>query len=90
MKIVINYMSCFFRGKLKIVLKDVAKQSAQQKTKKSGKKKQQPGSKKQSSKNKCVTKYKKNRKNPKRRRGKVLILYQQVNSTMNQIHQLKK
>ena len=46
MKIVINYMSHFFRGKLKIVLKDVAKQSAQQKTKKSGKKKQQPGSKK--------------------------------------------
>ena len=39
MKIVINYMSCFFRVKLKIVLKDVAKQSAQQKTKKSGKKK---------------------------------------------------
>ena len=38
MKIVINYMSRFFRGKLKIVLKDVAKQSAQQKTKKSGKK----------------------------------------------------
>ena len=34
-----NYMSRFFRGKLKIVLKDVAKQSAQQKTKKSGKKK---------------------------------------------------
>ena len=53
MKIVINYMSCFFRGKLKIILKDVAKQSAQQKTKKSGKKKQQPGSKKQSPKNKC-------------------------------------
>ena len=42
MKIVINYMSHFFRGKLKIVLKDVTKQSAQQKTKKSGKKKQQP------------------------------------------------
>ena len=59
MKIVINYMSHFFRGKLKIVLKDVAKQSAQQKTKKSGKKKQQPGSKKQSPKNKCVMKYKK-------------------------------
>ena len=38
MKIVINYMSHFFRGKLKIVLKDVAKESAQQKTKKSGKK----------------------------------------------------
>ena len=59
MKIVINYMSHFFRGKLKIVLKDVAKQSSQQKTKKSGKIKQQPGSKKQSPKNKCVTKYKK-------------------------------
>ena len=44
MKIVIKYMSHFFRGKLKIMLKDVAKQSAQQKTKKSGKKKQQPGS----------------------------------------------
>ena len=29
MKIVINYMSRFFRGKLKVVLKDVAKQSAQ-------------------------------------------------------------
>ena len=40
MKIVINCMSRFFRGKLKIVLKDVAKQSAQQKTKNSGKKKQ--------------------------------------------------
>ena len=36
MKIVINYMSRF-SGKTKIVLKDVAKQSAQQKTKKSGK-----------------------------------------------------
>ena len=33
MKIVINYMSRFFRGKLKIVLKDVAKQSAQKKDK---------------------------------------------------------
>ena len=62
MKIVINYMSHFFRGKLKIVLKDVAKQSAQQKTKKSGKKKQQPGSK-----NKCVTKYKKKQKEPKKK-----------------------
>ena len=70
MKIVINYMSCFFRGKLKIVLKDVAKQSAQQKTKKSGKKKQQPGSKKQSPKNKCVTKYKKKQKEPKKKKGK--------------------
>ena len=90
MKIVINCMSCFFRGKLKIVLKDVAKQSAQQKTKKSGKKKQQPGSKKQSPKNKCVMKYKKKQKEPKKKKGKVLILYQQVNLTMNQIHQLKK
>ena len=70
MKIVINYMSRFFRGKLKIVLKDVAKQSAQQKTKKSGKKKQQPGSKKQSPKNKCVTKYKKKQKEPKKKKGK--------------------
>ena len=70
MKIVINYMSHFFRGKLKIVLKDVAKQSAQQKTKKSGKKKQQPGSKKQSPKNKCVTKYKKKQKEPKKKKGK--------------------
>ena len=70
MKIVINYMSRFFRGKLKIVLKDVAKQSAQQKTKKSGKKKQQPGSKKQSPKNKCVTKYKKRQKEPKKKKGK--------------------
>ena len=71
MKIVINYMSHFFRGKLKIVLKDVAKQSAQQKTKKSGKKKQQPGSKKQSPKNKCVTKYKKKQKEPKKKKGSV-------------------
>ena len=70
MKIVINYMSRFFRGKLKIVLKDVAKQSAQQKTKKSGKKKQQPGSKKQSPKNKCVTKYKTKQKEPKKKKGK--------------------
>ena len=70
MKIVINYMSRFFRGKLKIVLKDVAKQSAQQKTKKSGKKKQQPGSKKQSPKNKCVMKYKKKQKEPKKKKGK--------------------
>ena len=70
MKIVINYMSHFFRRKLKIVLKDVAKQSAQQKTKKSGKKKQQPGSKKQSPKNKCVTKYKKKQKEPKKKKGK--------------------
>ena len=70
MKIVINYMSHFFRGKLKIVLKDVAKQSAQQKTKKSGKKKQQPVSKKQSLKNKCVTKYKKKQKEPKKKKGK--------------------
>ena len=54
MKIVINYMSHFFREKLTIILKDVAKQSAQKKTKKSGKKKQQPGSKKQHLKNKCV------------------------------------
>ena len=70
MKIVIKYMSRFFRGKLKIVLKDVAKQSAQQKTKKSGKKKQQPGSKRQSPKNKCVTKYKKKQKGPKKKKGK--------------------
>ena len=70
MKIVINYMSRFFRGKLKIILKDVAKQSAQQKTKKSGKIKQQPGSKKQSPKNKCVTKYKKKQKEPKKKKGK--------------------
>ena len=70
MKIVINYMSRFFRGRLKIVLKDVAKQSAQQKTKKSGKKKQQPGSKKQSPKNNCVTKYKKKQKEPKKKKGK--------------------
>ena len=90
MKIVINCISRLFRGKLKIVLKDVAKQSAQQKRKKSGKKKQQPGSKKQSPKNKCVTKYKKKQKKPKKKKGKVLILYQQVNSTMNQIRQLKK
>ena len=70
MKIVINYMSRFFRGKLKIVLKDVAKQSAQQKTKKSGKIKQQPGSKKQSPKNKRVMKYKKKQKEPKKKKGK--------------------
>ena len=70
MKIVIKYMSRFFRGKLKVMLKDVAKQSAQQKTKKSGKKKQQPGSKKQSPKNKCVTKYKKKQKEPKKKKGK--------------------
>ena len=70
MKIVIDYMSHFFRGKLKIVLKDVAKQSAQQKTKESGKIKQQPGSKKQSPKNKCVTKYKKKQKEPKKKKGK--------------------
>ena len=63
-------MSRFFRGKLKIVLKDVAKQSAQKKTKKSGKKKQQPGSKKQSPKNKCVMKYKKKQKEPKKKKGK--------------------
>ena len=52
------------------MLKDVAKQSAQQKTKKSGKKKPQPGSKKQSPKNKCVMKYKKKQKEPKKKKGK--------------------
>ena len=59
------HMSFFFRGKLKIILKDVAKKSASTR-KKSGKKQTQAGSKKQSTKKKPVMKSKKKAVIPKK------------------------
>ena len=58
-------MSFFSRGKLTIILKDVAKKSVLT-MKKSGKKQKQADSKKQSTKNKLVTKPKKKAVTPKK------------------------
>ena len=59
------HMSFFSRGKLKIILRDVAKKSASTR-KKSVKKQTQAGSKKQSTKKKPVTKSKKKAVIPKK------------------------
>ena len=64
-------MSFFSRGKLKIVLKDVAKKSASTR-KKSGKKQNQAGSKQQSTKKKPVMKSKKKAVIPKQCQEKTI------------------
>ena len=68
-----NYLHMFFfpGGKLKIVLKDVAKKSASTR-KKSGKKQTQAGSKKQSTKKKPVMKSKKKAVIPKKHQEKTI------------------